>query len=155
MDRISKQTANAAYLAWTLLSCAVHILLFRGKVNMALAVWQRLLLVPIAILAVLFVHEGVHFVFMKLFGLGKVKLIFARDKLGIPTPGVLAQKQGTKRQEIIMRLAPFALLTLLPDILFAFCSGVHLLFFLMVMANCAGCFYDLLDVRRLLKAERG
>lgn len=153
---IKKPNARtAAFAVWTVISCAVHILLFRGKVGMELPVLQRMLIAVVAVAFVLFVHEGIHLVFMKLFGLGKVKLIFARDKLGIPTPGVLAQKQGTKRQEIIMRLAPFVLLTLLPDILFAFYSGVHLLFFLMALANCAGCFYDLLDVRRLLKAERG
>ena len=153
---IKKPNARtAAFAVWTVISCAVHILLFRGKVGMELPVLQRMLIAVVAVAFVLFVHEGIHLVFMKLFGLGKVKLIFARDKLGIPTPGVLAQKQGTKRQEIIMRLAPFVLLTLLPDILFAFYSGVHLLFFLMALANCAGCFYDLLVVRRLLKAERG
>lgn len=154
MDRISKPAANAAFLAWTLLSCAVHILLLRGNVNMALPVWQRLLMVPCAIFTVLFVHEGVHFVFMKLFGMGKVKLIFAKASLGIPTPGVLAQKQGTKGQEIIMRLAPFVFLTILPNILFAFYTGVPLFFFLVAIANCAGCFYDVMDVRAILKSEK-
>lgn len=151
---IKKPNARtAAFAVWTVISCAVHILLFRGKVGMELPVWQRMLMAVAAVAFVLFVHEGIHMVFMKLFGLGKVKLIFAKDKLGVPTPGVLAERQGTKGQEIVLRLAPFVFLTILPDILFAFCTGAPLFFFLVAITNCAGCFYDVMDVRAILKSE--
>lgn len=152
---IKKPNARtAAFAVWTVLSCAVHILLFRGKVGMELPVLQRMLIAVVAVAFVLFVHEGIHLVFMKLFGLGKVKLIFAKDKLGVPTPGVLSERQGSKGQEIILRLAPFVFLTILPDILFAFCTGVSLFFFLVAIANCAGCFYDVMDVRAILKSKK-
>lgn len=145
---------TAAFAVWTVISCAVHILLFRGKVGMELPVLQRMLIAVVAVAFVLLVHEGIHMVFMKLFGLGKVKLIFAKDKLGVPTPGVLAERQGTKGQEIVLRLAPFVFLTIFPDFLFLFCTSVPLFFFLVVIANCAGCFYDVMDVWTILKSKK-
>ena len=145
---------TAAFAVWTVISCAVHILLFRGKVGMELPVWQRMLMAVAAVAFVLFVHEGIHMVFMKLFGLGKVKLIFAKDKLGVPMPGVRAERQGTKGQEIVLRLAPFVFLTIFPDFLFLFCTDVPLFFFLVVIANSAGCFYDVMDVWTILKSKK-
>lgn len=152
---INKPRARtAAFAGWTCISCAVHILLFRGKVGMELPVLQRILMAALAVAFVLFVHEGIHLVFMKIVGLGKVKLIFAKDRLGLPVPGVLAERRGTRGQEIIMRLAPFVFLTILPDILFAFSSRIHLFFFIVAICNCAGCFYDGMDVWRLIREEK-
>lgn len=149
-----KMKANsAAFALWVLLTCGAHILLFRGKVSMAQPIWQRLILAAAALGLVLLVHELIHALFMKVLIGGRVRLIFAKDKLGMPTPGVLAEKRGTKGQEAVMRLAPFALMTLLPDVIFCFLPGVELFFFIVALANCAGCFYDILDVCMLLHGE--
>ena len=149
-----KLKANSlAFAAWLLVACGVHILLFRGKVNMEMPVVQRIAAALLAVVCVLVVHEFIHFVFMKLFYKGKVHLIFGRDKLGIPMPGVLAEGQAKKWQEIVMRLAPFMFLTILPDVIFAFSSDVHMFFFIVAMGNCGGCFYDVMDTGIALVSE--
>lgn len=151
---IKKPNARAAaYAVWTAVTCALHIVLFRAKVMMDFSVLQRMLTAALAIVCSLFVHEGIHFVFMKLFFQGKVRLVFARDVLGIPTPGVQAEGHATKGQKIIMWLAPFLFLTVLPDVIFAFSPGIHLFFFIVAIGNCAGCYYDVMDVWTIMKKE--
>lgn len=149
-----KMKANSlAYAIWVLFSCAVHIVLFNGKVNTAVPLWQKIAMLIAGIMVMLLVHEGIHAVFMKVFRQGKVKMIFGKDKMGIPMPGVLAERRGTKGQEIVMRLAPFLLLTLLPDVTFAFRESVNLFCYVVAVGNCAGCFYDILDVCMLIHGE--
>lgn len=141
------------FAVWTLVTCAVHVVLFRGEVNMDLPAVQRIAMAVLAVVCILFVHEGIHYIFMKLFFRGKVRLVFVRDKLGIPTPGVQAEGHATKGQKIIVWLAPFWFLTVLPDVIFMFSPGIHLFFFIVAIGNCAGCFYDVMDVWMIMKKE--
>lgn len=102
-----------------------------------------------AIAVILLFHELIHFAFMKIFYRGKVRLVFARDGLGLPTPGVSVEGSAKKWQEIIMRIAPFVFLTVLPDFLFAFASQVKLFFFIIALGNSAGCYFDIMDICRV------
>lgn len=142
-----------AFAAWLLMACGVHILLFREKVKMDVPAVHRIAMAILAVICVLAVHEFVHFIFMKWFYKGKVRLIFGRDKLGIPMPGVMAEGRAKKWQEMVMYLAPFVFLTLLPDLIFAFSAHVHLFFFIVTIGNCAGCYYDVMDVGMILNGE--
>ena len=144
---------SLAFVAWMLIACGVHILLFRGKVNMEMPVVQRIAVAILAVVCILIVHEFVHYLFMKLFYVGKVRLIFGRDKLGVPMPGVMVEGRAKKWQEIVMYLAPFVFLTVLPDIVFAFFERIHLFFFIVVIGNCGGCFYDVMDAGMALAGE--
>ena len=149
------KASSVAFFLWVIITCGIHILLFRHKVSLDLPVWQRLALAAAAIGIILLLHELTHAVFMKLLLRGRVRLIFAKDKMGIPMLGVLAEKRGTREQEIILRLAPFVLLTLLPDAMFFFRADIELFFFVLAIGNCAGCFYDIMDVCMLVHGEEG
>jgi len=135
-----------AFVIWTLVSCALHMVLFRARVNLNHQIPQRIMMAIAAIVTILFVHELIHFVFMKMFYKGKVRFVFTKDRLGLPMPGVSAEGRARKWQEVMMLIAPFFFLTLLPDILFAFCAEIELFFFIVAIGNCAGCFYDIMDV---------
>lgn len=142
----SVKTNSLAFALWTLCSCALHILLFKAKVDASLPVLHR---IPVALAAIVFilpVHEAIHALFMKLFYQGKVKLIFAKGALGLPMPGVSTTGKAAKWQHGIMLIAPFVLLTVLPDVLFAFSKSIHPFFFFVAIGNCAGCFYDMTDL---------
>ncbi|MBE5939808.1 MAG: DUF3267 domain-containing protein [Lachnospiraceae bacterium] len=143
-----------AIVIWVILSCVIHIILFKAKVDFDYKIWQRILITIIAIIFTLPTHELIHFVFMKMFFKGDVKIKIIKDSLGIPTLATLAQGEAKKRQRIIMYLAPLVFLTLLPDIIFGFCTKVHLLFYIVPICNSAGCFYDVVDALMVAKKNR-
>ena len=60
-----------------------------------------------------------------------------------------------KWQLVIMYLAPFVFLTLLLDVIFAFCVKVELIFYVIVVCNSAGCFYDVFDALIAVRCEDG
>lgn len=140
------KTNPLAFVIWIMLSCAVHIVLFRSKVNMDHEIWQRILTVVLAVCFVLPIHEFIHFVFMKMFCKGSVKIRIMKDPIGLPTLGTVTDGKFQKWQIVIIYLAPFVFLTLLTDAIFLFCDRIELIFFVVSVCNCAGCFYDIIDV---------
>lgn len=68
-----------------------------------------------------------------------------KSPLGLPTLGTVAQVTFTKGQYAIIYLAPFVGLTLLIDAALIFCTQVELIFYVVPLCNCAGCFYDIVD----------
>lgn len=139
------KTDPFAFVIWIMLSCAVHIVLFRTKVNMDYEIWQRILTVLLAICFVLPIHELIHFVFMKMFHKGSVKIKIMKDPMGLPTLGTVTDGKFQKWQIVIIYLAPFVFLTLLTDAVFLFCDRIELIFFIVSVCNCAGCLYDIID----------
>lgn len=143
---LSKIKANPfAYILWIMLSCVAHIALFRSKVNSDYQIWQKIVTLFIALCFTLPTHELLHFVFMKLFCKGSVKIKIMNSPLGLPTLGTAAQGEFQKWQLVIIYLAPLVLLTLLMDVIFLFCAKVELFFFIVSVCNSAGCFYDIVD----------
>lgn len=130
---------------WIALICVIHIVLFKSKVNMDYQIWQRILIAFIAVFCTFTIHELIHFVFFKMFGGSNVKIRIIKSPVGLPTLGTEAQVDFKKWQLIITYLAPFVFLTLLSDIAFLFCDKVELLFFVLSVCNCAGCFYDIVE----------
>lgn len=139
------KTNPFVYLAWLILSCVVHIGLFKSKVNYDYQIWLRFLIMIIALCCTLPIHELLHFVFMKMFCKGSVKIKIIKSPLGLPTLATVSQKEFKKWQLIIIYLAPLVFLTLLIDIIFVFCIKVELIFFIVSVCNSAGCFYDIVD----------
>ena len=139
------KTNPLAFMIWIMLSCAVHIVLFRSKVNMDYEIWQRILTVILAIFFTLPIHELLHFVFMKVFHKGSVKIKLMKDPMGVPTLGTVTDGKFQKWQIVIIYLAPFVFLTLLIDAIFLFCYRIELIFFIVSLCNCAGCLYDIID----------
>ena len=134
-------------------SCVVHIVLFKSKVNMDYQVWQRILLVIIALGVVFSIHELLHFVFAKVFCKDKVKITIVKSPIGLPTIGVIAKGNFQKWQLFIFRLAPFVILTVVLDVIFMFCTKVELIFFIISLANCVGSFYDVFETLTAKKED--
>lgn len=139
------KTNPLASVLWIMLSCAVHIVLFRAKVNFDYQLWQRVLMVPVAICLTLPIHELIHFVFMKMFCKGRVQIKIMKSPMGLPTLCTTSQAEFKKWQLVIIYLAPFVFLTLLIDVILMLCTEAPLIFFIVSVCNCAGCFYDIID----------
>ncbi len=140
------KTNPYALIIWVVFSCVVHIVLFKAKVNFDYPVWQRLLITIVVACLTLLLHELIHFIFVKVVSNSDAKIRFAKDPLGLPSMGVFfCQDEMTKWQRIVIYVAPFALLTVLVDVIFVFCSDIEFLFFIISVCNSAGCFYDICD----------
>ena len=133
-------------ILWTVCACAIHILLFRSKLDISLPIPQRLAFAVLAVVATLPLHETLHWVCMKLLGMPHARIEFAKDPLGLPSLRAIAQGFVTGWKRIVLYLTPFLLLTVVPDILFLLNAQVHFLFFIMAMCNAAGCYFDLVAV---------
>lgn len=140
-----------ASVVWLVVSCVVHIVLFQSKVNNDYQVWQRILLMIIALGLVFLLHELIHFAFAKVFCKDKVKITIVKSPIGMPTIGVLTQGILKKWQLVIFRFAPFVILTVVLDVIFVFCTKVELMFFIVSTANCVGCFYDIVETLTVKK----
>lgn len=147
------KTDPLAYIVWLTLSCIVHILLFKSKVNFDYQVLHRIITVIIAVCFTLPMHELLHFVFMKMFCKGSVKIQIIKSPIGLPTLGTVAQGEFQKWQLVIIYLAPFVCLTILFDIVYLFCPKVELIFFVVSLCNSAGCFYDIIDALTALNKK--
>lgn len=132
-------------IIWIVLICVIHILLFKSKVNIEYQIWQRILIALISVFCTFTIHELIHFLFFKAFGGSNVKIRIIKGPIGLPTLGTTAQADFKKWQLVIAYLAPFVFLTLLSDVAFIFCDKVELLFFVVSVCNCAGCFYDIVE----------
>ena len=142
---MKNKSKSIASIMWLMFSCVVHIALFKSKVNMDYQVWQRILLMIIALGVVFPTHELLHYTFAKVFCKDKVKIAIVKSPIGLPTIGVTAQGNFQKGQLIIFRLAPFVILTVVLDGVFMFCAKVELIFFIISLANCVGSFYDIVE----------
>lgn len=140
-------------VVWICISSILHIFLFKSNVKNDYQAIQRVLMVFIAFVFALPIHELIHFVFMKIFYKGKVVIEYAKDPVGFPTLRTRALSQGeiANWQKIVVSLAPFVFLTLLLDVAFIFCSKVALLFFIVAVANSAGCYFDIIDALKILQ----
>ena len=136
---------SVASIVWLLFSCVLHIVLFKSKVNMDYQVWQRILIMIIAVGLVFSIHELLHVVFAKVFCKAKVKITIVKSPIGLPTIGGILQGNFQKWQLFVIRIAPFVILTVVPDVIFVFCTKVELLFFIIALANCVGSFYDIFE----------
>lgn len=144
LEKLKKNPA--AYVIWLVLSCAIHIVLFGAKVSRDYQLWERIAALVLAVCITLPLHELLHFAFMKLFGKSaEVRISVMKSPWGLPTLATVAQATFTKWQYAIIYLAPFVGLTLLIDAALIFCAQVELIFLVVPLCNCAGCFYDIVD----------
>ena len=132
-------------IVWLIFSCVVHIVLFKSKVIIDYHLWQRILIMIIALGVVFPTHELIHFVFAKVFCKGNVKITIVKSPIGLPTIGVIAQGNFKKWQLFIFRLAPFVILTVVLDVILVFSTRVELFFFIVSLANCVGSYYDIVE----------
>lgn len=139
---------------WLILSCVFHIVLFRGKLDMNTPIVLRLFFVILAVVITLPLHEIIHCIFMKLFGLRGARIEIAKDPLGLPSLRAVAQGEVWGWKQIVIFLAPFMLLTVVPDLLFFLSDKVHFLFFIIAMCNAAGCCFDVAEVARDINKSR-
>lgn len=144
-----------ANVAWLLFCSVAHIVLFGAKVDTHLHLWQRLLSLITAVCITLPLHELIHYALMKLFSRGgSVRIRLAKSPVGLPTLVTVTEAAFRPWQMILIYLAPFVLMTLLPDLLFAFAGRIRQVFFLAAVCNAAGCFYDLFDALILVKGPQ-
>ena len=143
MNRPKRKTVFvAAYIA---VACLAHIVLFRNKVNTDISVVIRLLSALAASAVTLLLHELIHGFFMKMLGMNNVKIQFAKDRTGLPSLRTAADGQLFGAKRILVLMAPFVLLTVIPDVIFCFLGSVELLFFIAAVCNAAGCCFDVMD----------
>lgn len=142
-----KQDSRNAIL-WLIASCGIHIVLFRSKLDMGMPIALRLLFVILAVVITLPLHELIHCVFMRIFGLRNARIEFGRDPLGIPSLRSTANGEVRGWRRIVILLSPFVLLTLVPDLLFIMNERIHFLLFIAAMCNSAGCYFDAADAVR-------
>lgn len=150
---IKLKTNPLAYIVWIILSCAVHILLLKSKINFDYQVLHRIITGIIAVCFTLPAHELLHFIFMKMFCKDDVKIKILKSPIGLPTLATVSEGKFQKWQSVIIYLAPFVCLTILFDIVFLFCSKAELIFFVISLCNCAGCFYDIVDALIILNKK--
>lgn len=139
------KTNPLGQIVWIVIMCGLQFLLFKSKVNYDIAVRKRILLLIVAIIISLPVHELIHFAFMKVFCKGNVKIEFAKDPLGSPSLRAISYDEVTKVQQFIIFIAPLFCITIVLDLIFMFCGKIELLFFIIAMCNSAGCYYDVID----------
>ena len=132
-------------IIWIALMCGLHLLLFKSKINYDIAAWKRILLLLLAILVSLPVHELMHLLFMKVFSKGNAKIEFAKDPLGLPSLRAVLYDKVTKVQLFIIFIAPLLFITIVLDIIFIFCGKIELFLFIIAVCNSAGCYYDVID----------
>lgn len=137
-----------AVILWFSIMCIVHIVLFRAKVNLDISIIQRVMIVLVAALVTLPLHELIHFLFMKIFRMEDVRIERAKDPLGLPSLRAIAKGEIPKWKRLIVFLAPLFILTIIPDIFFCFTDHVELIFVIIAMCNAAGCCFDFLAVLR-------
>ncbi len=110
---------------------------------MSMAAPLRILLMLCAIAVTLPLHETIHWVFMRIFGMKNARIEFAIDPLGLPSMRTVANGQMSLRKARVTLIAPFVLLTCIPDVLFIFMEEIPLFLFIAVLSNAAGCFFDI------------
>lgn len=131
-------------------ACAVQIVLFGSKVDMSLPIAMRLLTALLTVAVTLPLHEAIHWVFMKLFGMKEARIEFAKDPLGLPSLRAVAKGQVSRPKWLVTLLAPFVLLTVVPDVIFCMVPQIALAFYLLALCNAAGCCFDLLAAAKQL-----
>lgn len=146
MKRINR---NQAVPVLIVIACVVHILIFKGKVNLNLPVSFRILYAFLTLVVVLPVHELLHFLCMKLLELKDVKIECARDPMGFPSLRTIGKGELPRWKKNITLMAPLLVLTIIPDAVMLITGNVPFLFFCMVMENAAGCCFDIADVLRI------
>lgn len=141
-------------IGWICISSILHIFLFKSNVRNDYQVIQRVLMGFIAFAFTLPMHELFHFVFMKIFYKGKIMIEYAKDPIGFPTfrTRPISQDEIANWQKIVICLAPFVFLTVLFDVAFVFCSKAELVFFIVAVANSAGCYFDIIDALKILQS---
>ena len=137
---------NKAHSAVVLiiLSFFAHIAIFSNKVNMCISVKERLLLALLVIIFILPMHEFIHYVLMKFFGLKNVKIEIARDPLGFISLRTTAEGRVNGWKNVFILLGPLIVLTIVPDIFFAFSDKIGFMLWIMALANSVGSCYDIL-----------
>ena len=142
---MAKRKKNAAIL-FAVAACAAQIVLFRHMVRMEEAIPVRILWTVLAVVVTLPLHEAIHWIVMVLCGMKDARIEFARDPLGLPSLRAIARGNVSGAKRVIVFLAPFLLLTVLPDVLFCTAGQIHLFFFIMAVCNAAGSCFDLAEV---------
>lgn len=156
MDRIEKggntmrqeKMNSTASLVLIALSCILHVVIFRGKVDMNHSVIYRILSALLAIVIVLPIHELIHWISMRFFGRKDARIEIARDPLGLPSLRTIAGGKIENWKNNIILLAPFFLLTVIPDVIFLYSDRIAFVLFIAAVGNSAGCCFDLLAVLR-------
>lgn len=143
-----KKTDSAASLALIALSCILHVVIFRGKVDMNHSVIYRILSALLAVVIVLPIHELIHWISMCFFGRKDARIEIARDPFGLPSLRTIASGKIENWKNNIILLAPFFLLTVIPDAIFLFSDRIAIALFIAAASNSAGCCFDLLAVLR-------
>ena len=116
------------------------------KVNMCTSVKERLLLALLVIIFILPLHEFIHYVLMKFFGLKNVKIEIAKDPLGFISLRTMAEGKVNGWKNVLILLGPLIVLTIIPDIFFAFSDKIGFMLWIMALANSVGSCFDILTL---------
>ena len=140
-------------IVWLGIMVAIHFLLFIAKIDNDISLKIRIVSLFVAIIVILFGHEVIHFIFMRVFGCKNTKIEFAKDPIGIPGLRAIAYGEFKKWQLVIIFMAPFCLLTLLLDIILAFSEKIMLGLFIIAIGNSVGSFFDIIDTLLLFQKD--
>lgn len=112
------------------------------------SVIHRILSALLAIVIVIPIRESIHWFSMRFFGMKDARIEMARDPLGLPSLRTIAGGKIENWKNNIILLAPFFLLTVIPDVIFVFSDRIAIALFIAAVSNSAGCCFDLLAVIR-------
>ncbi|MBQ4434891.1 MAG: DUF3267 domain-containing protein, partial [Clostridia bacterium] len=84
----------------------------------------------------------------KMFRMENARIEKARDPLGLPALRAVAEGEIPKWKRRIIFLAPFIIMTVIPDMIFCLADHAALIFVIIAMCNAAGCCFDVLAALR-------
>ncbi len=123
--------------------CVLHIFLYKGKVNLDSSIIKRVCLAVLGLAITLPLHELIHFFLMKLWGMKNVKIEFAIDPLGFPSLRTVGSGELPEWKRRIVTLAPFFVLSVIPDIWFLVTGKAYFMVFIIAMSNAVGSSLDI------------
>lgn len=140
------RNSNVGMIIWILISFAIlHFTI--GNACIGVSISRRIVTAIVAVVITVPSHELIHAIAMKLFSKGKVTIKLKPIKLKVGGFGFMTVSQGDmkKSQRFIVYILPFIVLTVLPTFIIFILGRYYLFFYFLVICNCAGAYFDLLD----------
>lgn len=138
------------FLIWELTVVALFYLIFGVEWLGKYGKIQILITALCTLIITLFIHELVHMLVIKLFSKEKVTFGAERSKFFIKCIYVHTDAILSNWKWIIIKLAPFMILTVIPVIVMLVGHCPSLFVFFLSLINCAAAYKDLLDTVELL-----
>ena len=139
--------ANPLMLSiWTFASIAIHVLLFKSKLDTGQSLPVRIAMALAAAVITLMIHELIHFIFATALCKSKPTIRISKDRFGFPAPVTFFDSEADRWKKEVIWMMPFLILTVATDVYMFAAEGVPLFLLIIAAANCAGSYFDIFDI---------